>query len=213
MSCTLYFIRHGQSIGNLNGIFLGHTDLDLSPLGYTQAKMTAEFLKNIHIDKVYSSDLLRAYNTCSEYLKLTGMTAEKRTQLREIFAGDWEGSSFTALQSNFFNTYNIWLNDTGNSKPDNGESVKEISERVKECVVNIARENQEKKIAIFTHATVIRAFFNFAYGNDLDEMKNLKWPTNASVSVVEYDNGVFKVIDYSRDNFLKDFKTGFPANV
>ena len=30
MSTKLLIIRHGQSIGNLNERFLGHTDLDLS---------------------------------------------------------------------------------------------------------------------------------------------------------------------------------------
>ena len=213
MSCTLYFIRHGQSLGNLNGIFLGHTDLDLSPLGYTQAKITAEFLNDIHIDKVYSSDLLRAYNTCCEYLKFTEVTAEKCTELREIYAGDWEGRSFTELQNKFCNSYDIWLNDIGKSKPDNGEPVQELLERVKNRITKIASDNDGKTVAIFTHATVIRSFFNFAYGKTIDEMKNLKWATNASVSVAKYDGGKFKVIDYSRDDFLNNFKTYFPANV
>ena len=38
MACTLLFIRHGQSLGNMVRSFLGHTDLDLSPLGYEQAQ-------------------------------------------------------------------------------------------------------------------------------------------------------------------------------
>ena len=39
---TMIFVRHGQSLGNLNGEFLGHTDLDLSERGYMQAEKTAE---------------------------------------------------------------------------------------------------------------------------------------------------------------------------
>ena len=213
MSCTLYFIRHGQSIGNLKKTFLGHTDLDLSELGYAQAAKTAQYLNSVQIDTVYSSDLLRAYNTCGEYTKLTGKAVEKKTELREIFAGDWEGCTFTDLQSEFSNTYNVWLNDIGISKPDNGESVRELSERVINCVRQIACDNDGKTVAIFTHATVIRSFFNFAYGNSLDEMKNLKWATNASVSIAEFDGNNFRIIDYSRDDFLNEFKTGFPANI
>ena len=89
MSCTLYFIRHGQSLGNMKKTFLGHTDLDLSDLGYRQAECTAKYLNSISIDTVYSSDLLRAYNTCNEFLKLSGKTAVKDQKLREIYAGDW----------------------------------------------------------------------------------------------------------------------------
>ena len=33
----IYIIRHGESIGNLHRICLGHTDLDLTDLGLMQA--------------------------------------------------------------------------------------------------------------------------------------------------------------------------------
>ncbi len=213
MSCTLYFIRHGQSLGNVAKTFLGHTDLDLSELGYRQAKCTANFLLQKKIDTVYSSDLLRSYNTCSEYLKLVNKSATKSQKLREIFAGDWENNSFDDLQAKFNTTYNIWLNDIGNAHPDNGESVKDLTERVIKCITEISEENDGKSVAIFTHATVIRAFFNFAAGNNIDNMKNLRWASNASVSIAEFNNGTFKVIDYSIDGFLSDLKSSFPANV
>ena len=33
MSCNLYIVRHGESLGNLHGMFLGHTDLELTEKG------------------------------------------------------------------------------------------------------------------------------------------------------------------------------------
>lgn len=213
MSCTLYFIRHGQSLGNMKKTFLGHTDLDLSDLGYRQAECTAKYLNNISIDTVYSSDLLRAYNTCNEFLKLSGKTAVKDQKLREIYAGDWESMTFDELQIKFKDSYNVWLTDIGNSRPDGGESVKELSERVVSRITEITKENEGKTVAIFTHATVIRSFFNFAYGNSVAEMKNLPWSTNASVSVARYDNGKFEVLEHSIDAHLSEYKSGFPANV
>ena len=42
MKTKLYLIRHGQSQGNLLGLFLGHTDMDLTELGYRQAEMAAD---------------------------------------------------------------------------------------------------------------------------------------------------------------------------
>ena len=47
MSTNLYFIRHGESEGNKIRAFLGHTDLDLTEKGHSQAQNTAEFLKDI----------------------------------------------------------------------------------------------------------------------------------------------------------------------
>ena len=60
---VFYLVMHGQSIGNALRTYLGHTNLDLSELGYEQAKITAEHLRNVPFDAIYSSDLLRAYHT------------------------------------------------------------------------------------------------------------------------------------------------------
>ena len=63
MQTKVVIIRHGQSIANAQGICLGHTDWDLTDLGREQARIAAEHLKNEKIDAIYSSDLIRAYNT------------------------------------------------------------------------------------------------------------------------------------------------------
>ena len=69
----VYFIRHGQSEGNLKHLFLGHTDLDLTDLGRKQAERVGDFFKDIHVDAIYSSDLLRAYHTACPVAKAKGL--------------------------------------------------------------------------------------------------------------------------------------------
>ena len=54
MACRLIFVRHGQSLGNKVRSFLGHTNLDLSELGYAQAELTGKYLKERKIDAIYS---------------------------------------------------------------------------------------------------------------------------------------------------------------
>ncbi len=62
---NIYIIRHGQNEDNAEGILNGHRDMPLTEIGENQALQLAEELKsmNIHIDKVYSSPLQRAYRT------------------------------------------------------------------------------------------------------------------------------------------------------
>ena len=50
---TIYIIRHGESVGNLNRICLGHTDLDLTDLGVEQAKKTADALSDLDFSAIY----------------------------------------------------------------------------------------------------------------------------------------------------------------
>lgn len=61
---TLILIRHGESKANRDRIFAGHLDVDLQEKGLKQAKITAEYIsKNYLVNRVYSSDLKRAYQT------------------------------------------------------------------------------------------------------------------------------------------------------
>ncbi|MBO7148903.1 MAG: histidine phosphatase family protein [Clostridia bacterium] len=59
----IIFVRHGESMGNINDLFYGHTDGDLTELGRRQAESAANYLKDVHIDIAYASDLKRAFET------------------------------------------------------------------------------------------------------------------------------------------------------
>ena len=62
---SIYFIRHGESQSNKEGIFAGQTDTILTPLGISQAREAGEKLKSsgLEIDTIISSPLSRAYDT------------------------------------------------------------------------------------------------------------------------------------------------------
>ena len=126
----MIFVRHGQSEANLAGIFIGHINSPLTELGHRQAELTAEFLKDEHIDAFYGSDLIRAYETglCIAKRHNKGVIPDKN--LREIFAGDWEGKKFSELSGLYEKTYGVWLSDIGHAHPDAGESVSVLYERI-----------------------------------------------------------------------------------
>ena len=89
----IYLIRHGESVGNLHRICLGHTDLDLTDLGHEQAKKTAEALADVDFDAVYSSDLIRAVHTAEPHALKRAKSVEKSELFRELYFGDWENAS------------------------------------------------------------------------------------------------------------------------
>ena len=153
---TLLLIRHGESEANADNVFVGHTDVDLSPLGALQAQKTAEFIKeNYKVDKVYASDLKRAFRTGKIVADAFGLDVITDTGLREIYAGSWEGEKFqTLLDTNA--DYAVWKTDIGKSCPTDGEAVKDVWMRIHNRLLEIAILNEGKTIAIATHATPIR---------------------------------------------------------
>ncbi|HEY0407289.1 MAG TPA: histidine phosphatase family protein, partial [Pyrinomonadaceae bacterium] len=87
-------IRHGQSQGNAEGRFGGHTATPLSPRGRKQAEATAHVLASEKINAIYSSDLPRAIETALPLARLTGLEIERTSAFRERSVGVMEGLTF-----------------------------------------------------------------------------------------------------------------------
>ncbi len=209
---TVYLIRHGQSVGNKLGRFLGQTDLDLSELGYEQAEQTRQYFENIPVDVVYSSDLMRAYNTVAPIARDKNIEIIPDERLREIACGEWENQPFERLKVDFKRDYDVWLTDIGNARCTNGESVAELLGRIKAELERIAAENDGKSVVIGTHATPIRCMTAYLRGEPITAMKDIAWVSNASVTKVIYDNGVGKIVDYAYDGHLGQIKSAFSGN-
>ena len=211
---TLLIIRHGQSMGNLEDRFIGQTDSPLSPLGKTQAEITASYIaENYKIDKIYSSDLSRAFDTGKKLSEKTGAEITIDERLREIYAGEWEGLFFKNIIENYKEDFGLWMEDVGKSTCTGGESVKSVYNRAAEVLMEIAKENDGKVIAVTTHATVIRSMLCYINGIPAENMKESKtWVSNASVSVIKYD-GKFEIEAESFDKHLEGYITKLPEDV
>ena len=211
---TLLLIRHGESLANLSRYFAGHKDPALTPLGLRQAECTAAFLAARYpICKVYSSDLKRAFQTGEAVAEKLSLPVCQDRDLREIYAGQWEGKTFDELREQFPEDYHQWLTDIGYCCPTGGESAAQLLARVAAALHRIAEENPDSVVAVATHATVIRAIQSKLSGVGLAGMKDVPWVVNASVTELHYENGQFTLGKIGQAEYLKDLRTDMPANV
>lgn len=211
---TILMIRHGESQANRQGVFAGHYDVPLEPNGLEQAKATARFIAdNYTVSKVYASDLKRAFVTGKTLSDLVGVPIIPDDRLREIRAGKWDGMHFADIMTEYSDAYNVWMTDIGNAVTTDGESVKELAERIKEVLTEISLQNDGATVAVATHATPIRIMQTLIQKGTLDEMKNIKWVSNASVTELVYNNGNFECKAVGLDSHLSKIKTVLPANV
>ncbi len=203
----IIIVRHGQSLGNLNRIFLGHTDLDLSELGYRQAKATAEHLKNEKIDLIYSSDLKRAYNTALPHAEMRDLTIIPSKNLREAYVGAWENMNVDDILTKWGREVFVdqWKNNFGCFTFPDGESTRAAGERFYKKISSICSENIGKTIFISSHAAIIRSFWAIISDVHAEEVsEKIPFPTNASYSIAYYENGKITPISYSNDEHLAD---------
>ena len=188
----LILVRHGQSQSNVVRRFNGQTDSPLTELGKEQAELTAKFIKdNFKIDKVYASDLQRAYYTGQKIAEYSNVPIDKSVGMREIFVGEWEdkGNDFLLKRDDF----KLWITDIVNTEPENGETVRDFSKRILDTINKIVNENPDKTIVVATHATPIRVFETFVRTGDIEKMQSRSWVSNASCSVFNYENGKWSI--------------------
>jgi broad specificity phosphatase PhoE len=205
----LIITRHGQSLANAQFRFAGHSDFDLSDIGHAQAELVADYIsKKFKIDYIYSSYLLRAYNTALPTAKRLCMEVIPTTALREIYAGDWEGLTTAEIAVRYEHDFDIWKNDYANSRCTGGESTKEVYERAYRAVVDIASKHEGKTLMLSTHATMVRALCARALGLSADETDKIPFTHNASINLFTFDNGKLIPDELNIIEHLGDTVTG-----
>lgn len=211
---TLLLVRHGLSLANREKFFAGQADVPLLPMGQLQARATGAFLREHYAaHKVYASDLVRAGETGQILAQILGCPLETDKGLREIYAGAWQEKTFDYLTERYPQAYGVWRQDIGKAQCPQGESVAEMGLRVREALTRICRDNPSKTLVIATHATPIRAMESWAKFRDFSRMGELPWVSNASVTELFYEDGVWQLGKVSQDAHLQDLRTVFPANV
>ncbi len=210
---TLYLVRHGESYSNLNGDYTGQQDSMLTETGYKQAGRILSYFNGIHIDVIYSSDLTRAYETALPISKVHRVPIIKRKDLREIYGGQWEGVLFSEIGTLFPEDYAKWENDMAESRCPGGESVREVCARALSAVEEIVRNHPDQSIVIASHGLLIRTLLTCWLTGDIANMKSVPWTPNASISKIEYNDGVFTPIEIGITDHLEGLITSLDGKI
>ncbi len=195
----IYLIRHGETEANKKGIFRGRLDLPLSERGKTQAKELKNYFKDKKIEFVFSSPLIRAYETAK--IAFDGLTIEKEELLNNIDLGEWSGKEKSYIKEKEPRLWQMWTTKPEKMVFPGGESLENVYERVYRLKEKLKKMDFES-IALISHRSVLKVFFAVI----LDLKKNYFWKfhiDNCSVSIVVYDeNRGFTITKLNDTNHL-----------
>ncbi len=186
---TVYVVRHCEAEGNTRRIYQGHTNLDITEMGEKQLEKLSMRFKNIHIDKVYSSPLLRARKTAAAVVKGKNVPIIDDEGLIELHGGDFEGMEFAKIFTEYENYEYIWQNKPQDFCAPNGESMRELYLRVWKAVSKIAKENEGKTVAVASHGGAIRALLCKILFNDVERLNEVPWSSNTAVTKLIFNGG------------------------
>lgn len=211
----LILIRHGQSEANFCRIYTGQSDIPLTDLGRMQAATAARYIKeNESISAVYASPLIRAFETGRIVAEENAVPIYPCEGLMEINAGAWEGKRFDELEMLYPENYGTWRHDIGRCRPDGGESVAELFERCLEAVEKIILDNPDRTVVLATHATPIRALSGYWSGLAIENLRDIPWSANASLTHIFYERSKgYYGFKTNICEHLKGIETKLPDNV
>lgn len=202
----IYFVRHGQTIWNVEKRFQGLSDSPLTELGITQAKLLGEKLKDIKFDKFYSTSLKRAYDTANYIKGNRKQKVEIFDDFVEISMGDMEGIK----QEDFKKLYpeqvkNFFFNQLEyDSSSFGGESFLEVRERVIRGLNKFIELNKNyERVLVVSHGATLKTLLHYISGKDISTLSDEAIPKNTSYTIVKYENGKFEIIDFSNISHLE----------
>ena len=203
----IYFVRHGQTIWNVEKRFQGLSDSPLTELGITQAKLLGEKLKDIKFDKFYSTSLKRANDTANYIKGNRKQEVEIFDDFVEISMGDMEGIQ----QEEFKKLYpeqvkNFFFNQLEyNPSSFKGESFLEVRERVAKGLEKFIKLNQDyERVLVVSHGATLKTLLHYISGKDISTLSDEAIPKNTSYTIVKYQNEKFEMIDFSNTSHLEE---------
>lgn len=152
----LYFVRHGQTVWNVENKICGATDIGLTELGRRQAAETGKKILELGIaaDGILYSPLIRARDTALPISEITGIPAREEPRLKEQNFGKYEstardGEEFARAKRQFVCRY------------EGGESMLQLAQRIYNLLDEI--RDSGKTYILVAHNGIARVVQSYFY--------------------------------------------------
>ena len=205
LATNVLLIRHGQSEGNAERRFGGHTATPLSSRGRKQAQATARSLKSEPITAIYSSDLARAMETALPLSKLTGLPVRGTRAFRERSVGVMEGLTFEDAAQKHPEQYAALLRRDFEHILTGGESYRQLLDRAQEKLDQLIEEHRGGRIVVFSHTgTICILALHLMGALDAPELKPV-WISTSNCGITRFelrDDGFIRVLSVNDTSHL-----------
>lgn len=183
-----WLVRHGQTDWNLAGRWQGQSPCapGLNTTGRVQAFAASERLSAVRFSAVYSSDLLRSFQTAELLAEPLGLSINLEPRLREINLGDWEGMFSNEIEARYEQELEARARDPFNAHAPNGESPREVADRVLRTINEIANKHSAGPILIVSHGVSLAVIICHNEGHLMQKVYE-HIPENGQPYCVQWD--------------------------
>lgn len=195
----IYMVRHCEAMGNVKRLFQGSSDFDISEIGAKQLEYLKNRFKNIKLDKVYTSPLIRARKTALAVIGDRDLKPIDEKGLIELDGGIVEGKPFIETFNSIPGLADTWDNHPEDFAPEGGEKMRDAYERIWNTVKKIATENPGKTVACTTHGGVTRCLLCRLLKGDITKLSEMPWSENTAVTLIRFDDKLNPEVVFCND--------------
>jgi broad specificity phosphatase PhoE len=201
----ILLVRHGQSQGNAEGRFGGHSATPLSARGRAQADATARALSNERVTAIYSSDLQRAIETAEPLARALKLEINRAEAFRERSVGRMEGLTFQEATETFPEDYAALLRRDFDLVLTGGESYRQMLDRAAHALDAAIDANRGGCVAVFSHTgTICILALHLMGALDAPNLRPV-WLTTANCGITRFelrDDGFVRVLNLNDTRHL-----------
>lgn len=186
------FIRHGETLWNVERRWQGHLDIPLNAIGQQQAAAVAQRMVNHSFSHLYSSDLQRTYQTAAAIAALTGHTILTEERIRERNLGIFQGLTQEEMETRFPDEFQLNRAPNPHYVIPQGESQQQFFDRTTQCLHDLAQRHIGESVVVVTHGGVLDCLFRFALGLPLETPRRFSL-LNVSLNMFTIHDGFWKL--------------------
>lgn len=197
----IYIVRHGETVWNEKRLLQGSVDIELNHNGRELAGQTGMNLEAVNFDKIYSSPLIRAYETANLIRGHRNIPIIRDERLRELSFGENEGKNSIEIREDENNPFhNFFSNPELYTAPKGGETLESICERAKEFLKQVIEPQAEtsERIMIVAHGALNKALLCHIMNHGIEEYWAGGLQKNCGVVIVKLDNKGYHIIEESK---------------
>jgi len=187
----LYLVRHGATVNNvahpprLQG---SGSNLPLSAAGIEQAGRVAHLLRERPIAAIYSSPLLRAWQTAERIGEALTLPVESLEALTEVDVGQWEGRDWGEIERTEPEAFHRFVNDPATWPYAGGESFGQVQQRVMPVISQLLEQREGQSFVVVSHNVVNRCILAEVIGLPLAKARTIP-QENCGVSLIRRREG------------------------
>lgn len=194
---TLILLRHGETEWNLSGRWQGQAaDTPLTALGREQARIVARRLRSYPIDAIYSSNLLRAFETAEIVGQALGVAPIAEPALRESDIGAWTGLTWDEITVRF--PAEVAAMVAGQDvRRGGGETYAELQARLAAAAEAIAARHPGQTVLLVSHGAALRSLVAHVLDASLTQLNRIAIGGNTALSVLQMRHGHLRLVSYN----------------